>query len=71
MEVKKMIDNNGDVKDGIFCITLFILFIFIPIFLIAIGRYTKQQGEIEKLEKQIENQQIIIDYLQNGSDENE
>ena len=66
-----MIDNNGDVKDGIFCITLFILFIFIPIFLIAIGRYTKQQGEIEKLEKQIENQQIIIDYLQNGSDENE
>ena len=67
MEVKKM-DNNGEVKNGIFCITLFILFIFIPIFLIAIGRYTKQQSEIEKLEKQIENQQIIIDYLQNGSD---
>ena len=70
MEVKKM-DNNGEVKNGIFCITLFILFIFIPIFLIAIGRHTKQQREIEKLEKQIENQQIIIDYLQNGSEDNE
>ncbi len=66
-----MIDNNVEIKNGIFCITLFILFIFIPIFLIAIGRYTKQQSEIEKLEKQIENQQIIIDYLQNGSEDNE
>ena len=61
-------DNNGEVKNGIFCITLFILFIFIPIFIIAIGRYTKQVNEIEKLNKQIENQQILIDYLQNGSD---
>ena len=66
-----MIDNNGEVKNGIFCITLFILFIFIPIFIIAIGRYTKQVSEIEKLNKQIENQQILIDYLKNGSDDNE
>lgn len=64
-----MIDNNGEVKNGIFCITLFILFIFIPIFIIAIGRYNKQVSEIEKLNKQIENQQILIDYLKNGSNE--
>lgn len=63
-----MTDDFGNVKNMVFVITIFAFIMFIPIFIIAIGRYNTQVSEIENLEKQIKNQQIIIDYLQNGSE---
>lgn len=58
-----MEDKYGNVKNGIFCIMVFITILMTSLGIVAIGRYQKQCSEIEKLQKEIENQQMLIDLL--------
>lgn len=59
--------NGPVVKNGIFCIAILLLVIMIPLFLIVILNDTQQNEEISNLKKEIENQNMLIEYLK-GSD---
>lgn len=62
--------NGPVVKNGTFCIAISLLVIMIPLFLIAVFNDTQQNEEISNLKKEIENQNMLIEYLK-GSDINE
>lgn len=59
--------NGPVVKNGIFCIAIVLLVIMIPLFLIAILNDTQQNEKIRTMQEQIENQNLLIEYLK-GSD---
>ncbi len=67
MTAKEMFEKAGYrfevIKNSTFCIVIALFIVFIPIVVITLGRYSKQVDEIDKLNKQIENQQVLIDYL--------
>lgn len=65
-----MINEKGHIKDIVFII---IVMAFIPIFFIVVNAVADNRRLIKennKLKKQVETYQTLIDYLQNGSDEN-
>lgn len=58
-----MEDKYGNVKNVIFMVTFFIgIFLFIVSFRLICERRSKDE-EIERLNKQVEYQQMLIDFL--------
>ena len=61
--------NGPVVKNTTFIAVVLLLVIILPLFLIAVFNDTQQNEEISNLKKEIENQNLLIEYLKEGDKE--